>query len=503
MANNPPQQGTTGDIPSSSSLSSPSGSAHNDGSPVLGEEARESSEGLRGAPSTRRKLPTAPPRKRKSDDKVAEEAQEVQTEETGHRPEDEATPTSQDGEHDSNNGSEQPGRKRRKISETRQPATSGSGTRIKLISGSKKRAAMSAAKHRSNKKWEAPFVYTDERSPLVGVNLRDLLLLPEAWDILTPEEKQDILALFPEDTAILNEGTEDARPDTTALKNSDHFRYDCARYTDNIKEGFHDEDWLLEAWVAHDRHKRGEFDRYLRETFESEWDVELPREGSASSQERSSEERASTQPNSEFHLRSSDSLLRLMREGGLWPSSNDRPTPQGGSSSNIDRAGSSSNIAIIDIADRSSNIAAIDIVVSSSNIADNDRAGSMAATNRSPSESVSLPSLPSLPSKPAGASGLTQPTEEGEGSNSDNDGAASVAVTNGDAPASPSAPPKPVEANKTAPAPRTSARKSQAPRTASPLAVMTKAQPKAKATPKRTTRKAQTPGPVATTTQVK
>lgn len=103
-------------------------------------------------------------------------------------------------------------------------------------------------------------------------------MLPQAWDALAPEERKDILAKFPDHSHILNTGTEDARPDLVSLRNNDHFRYDCARYLENIDRGRHDEQWLQEAWVAHEKHKRGDYDDFLRKEFENDWATKIPEE---------------------------------------------------------------------------------------------------------------------------------------------------------------------------------------------------------------------------------
>ncbi|KAK0720660.1 Asx homology domain-containing protein [Lasiosphaeris hirsuta] len=150
----------------------------------------------------------------------------------------------------------------RKSSSTKNPR--------RLTSGSKK-----AAKDR---KWEAPFVFSDPKSPLASADLRAILLLPSAWDVLTPAEKQAVLAKFPDPGHILHAGTEDARPSIQSLRNDDNFRHDCARYVENIELGRHDPEWLNQAWVAHEMHRRGEFDEYLQRKFEYDWDVELPEE---------------------------------------------------------------------------------------------------------------------------------------------------------------------------------------------------------------------------------
>ena len=158
------------------------------------------------------------------------------------------------------------------------------------------RIATKAAPRKSaqDKKWEAPFVLTDSKSPLATADLRvrtstphykpeftkivsqAILLLPEAWEVLTQVEKLEVLAKFPDETHILDAGTPNARPNLVSLRNDDNFRHDCARYCENLEAGRHDEKWLGQAWVAHEQHERGEFDEFLREQFEEEWGVELP-----------------------------------------------------------------------------------------------------------------------------------------------------------------------------------------------------------------------------------
>ncbi|KAK4105061.1 hypothetical protein N658DRAFT_395837, partial [Parathielavia hyrcaniae] len=141
-----------------------------------------------------------------------------------------------------------------------------------------RRVVPAQRKSAQERKWEAPFVYTDPKAPLANADLRAILLHPDAWDILTPEEKRDVLAKFPDGSHVLDAGTADARPNTVSLRNDDNFRHDCARYCENIELGRHDEEWLRQAWTAHEKQKSGGFDAFLREQFEEEWEVELPRE---------------------------------------------------------------------------------------------------------------------------------------------------------------------------------------------------------------------------------
>ncbi|KAK3326256.1 Asx homology domain-containing protein [Apodospora peruviana] len=178
---------------------------------------------------------------------------------------------------------EPPQPKRRRITPTRKPIP-------KTPSGCAPAVPRKTAKAR---KWEAPFVYTDAKSPLTQADLRAILLLPEAWNVLATEEKKEVLAQFLDETHILGAGTEDARPDPKSLRNDDDFRHDCVRYLENIETGKHDEDWLYQAWVAHEKHKRGDFDDFLRKGFKNDWGITLPKSERAGGQEGSSNMSAS------------------------------------------------------------------------------------------------------------------------------------------------------------------------------------------------------------------
>ncbi|ROT39117.1 hypothetical protein SODALDRAFT_152445 [Sodiomyces alkalinus F11] len=126
-------------------------------------------------------------------------------------------------------------------------------------------------------KWTPERLLADPKSPVARADIRSLLCNnPPAWDILTPQEKTEILALFPSGTPIINAGTPDARPDMALLASDDNFRHDCARYAENLAEGKHDPQWLAEAWAASEQRRVGEFEKYLEEKFEEEWGVKLP-----------------------------------------------------------------------------------------------------------------------------------------------------------------------------------------------------------------------------------
>lgn len=137
-------------------------------------------------------------------------------------------------------------------------------------------AATAAGSRKGKSKYDDPIeMLTNPRAPLANVNLRDLLLRPEAWDVLNAEEKKSILAKFPDETEIIDAGTEDARPDFQALRNNDNFRADAARYSANLAKGWHDPEWIRQARVAHTMRQAGEYHDYLAERFEEDWGVPL------------------------------------------------------------------------------------------------------------------------------------------------------------------------------------------------------------------------------------
>jgi hypothetical protein len=74
----------------------------------------------------------------------------------------------------------------------------------------------------------------------------------------------------------IDHSPERTRPNLDYLRSDDSFRFDCARYAENIEAGCHDPDWLAESWTAHERRKRGDFKEYLASKLERDWDVELP-----------------------------------------------------------------------------------------------------------------------------------------------------------------------------------------------------------------------------------
>lgn len=95
---------------------------------------------------------------------------------------------------------------------------------------------------------------------------------------MTAEDKREILALFPDDTHILDVATPNARPNLESLKNDDNFRHDAEQYVSNLGKGMHDPVWLKDAWTAHHRRAAGDFDAYYIRKLEIDWNTTIPDE---------------------------------------------------------------------------------------------------------------------------------------------------------------------------------------------------------------------------------
>ncbi|KAI8950833.1 hypothetical protein F4801DRAFT_547760 [Xylaria longipes] len=138
---------------------------------------------------------------------------------------------------------------------------------------------------KSRSKWDDPDeMLTDPNAPLAKANLRELLCNPRAWDILTREEREKIIARFPDDAEILDPDTPNARPDIAALRNNDNFRHDVARYQEGLSKGFHDPEWIQQAQTAHRQRELGFYDEFMAADFVKKWDMPMPKQPHAGSE---------------------------------------------------------------------------------------------------------------------------------------------------------------------------------------------------------------------------
>ncbi|KAI1864925.1 uncharacterized protein JN550_008745 [Neoarthrinium moseri] len=81
----------------------------------------------------------------------------------------------------------------------------------------------------------------DEKSPLADTNLRALILDPEIWKLLSPEQVAEVHKYWPYDGPV---------PDLAALASNDNLRHDVAEYQAALRSGMHDAEWIRQARAA-------------------------------------------------------------------------------------------------------------------------------------------------------------------------------------------------------------------------------------------------------------
>ncbi|KAH6655298.1 hypothetical protein BKA67DRAFT_232784 [Truncatella angustata] len=81
----------------------------------------------------------------------------------------------------------------------------------------------------------------NEHSALAQTNLRALILDPEVWKLLTPEQVAQVQKYWPGDSY---------NGDLSALASNDHLRHDIAEYQKALAAGQHDPEWLRQAKAA-------------------------------------------------------------------------------------------------------------------------------------------------------------------------------------------------------------------------------------------------------------
>ncbi|KAI0133127.1 Asx homology domain-containing protein [Hypoxylon sp. NC0597] len=151
----------------------------------------------------------------------------------------------------------------------------GEGPAFKKTKPSEKEAPTNSRKGRS--KYDNPEeMLTNPRAPLAKAKLRDLLCSTRAWDVLSAEEKKSVLSKFPDWGEVLDAGTENARPNIAALRNNDNFRHDVARYQEDLRKGWHDPEWIVQAREAHRKREIGAYNDYLSARFQDDWGMAMP-----------------------------------------------------------------------------------------------------------------------------------------------------------------------------------------------------------------------------------
>lgn len=97
----------------------------------------------------------------------------------------------------------------------------------------------------------------DEKSALAHANLRAMILDPEVWKLLTPEQAALVRKYLPNTSSSSsssqnsNNGGGDVMDEAlAALASNDHLRHDIAQYQKELSDGQHDPEWIRQAREA-------------------------------------------------------------------------------------------------------------------------------------------------------------------------------------------------------------------------------------------------------------
>ncbi|MCJ1472922.1 hypothetical protein MMC13_001571 [Lambiella insularis] len=113
--------------------------------------------------------------------------------------------------------------------------------------------------------WSEDAILTAE-SPLVGTDLHRLFLNPQAWNVLSDEEKNELRSLLP---AKEIEDGGNIKPEF--LKYNNEWRRDCRLFQGDLEAGKHDPEWLKSAADAMEARAAGEFDDWKEKNTEAFW----------------------------------------------------------------------------------------------------------------------------------------------------------------------------------------------------------------------------------------
>ncbi|KAI4594882.1 hypothetical protein KJ359_007404 [Pestalotiopsis sp. 9143b] len=96
----------------------------------------------------------------------------------------------------------------------------------------------------------------DEKSALAHANLRAMILDPEVWKLLTPEQAALVRKYLPNTNSSSSSSSQDSNGDgdvgeaLAALASNDHLRHDIAQYQKELSDGQHDPEWIRQAREA-------------------------------------------------------------------------------------------------------------------------------------------------------------------------------------------------------------------------------------------------------------
>ncbi|MCJ1358105.1 MAG: hypothetical protein MMC33_008103 [Icmadophila ericetorum] len=132
------------------------------------------------------------------------------------------------------------------------------------MGGSKRKPPARAAK---KDPWADEEHLFSVKSRLTQIDLHKYFLIPEAWNILTEEEKGQIRSLLPPHIT----PNEDGALPQEFLKYDMDWRNALRLFQVELEAGHYEEEWLREASEAMEERAAGKFDKWKEEHFEEFW----------------------------------------------------------------------------------------------------------------------------------------------------------------------------------------------------------------------------------------
>ncbi|KAI0124326.1 ASX homology domain-containing protein [Xylariales sp. AK1849] len=103
-----------------------------------------------------------------------------------------------------------------------------------------------------------------------------MILKPGAWDLLPLAERLEICKMWPNQSEVIDAGTEKARLDFDKVASNNNFRNDATQYPEELREGKHDGEWVSQAVEASKERSEGKYDAYKAARFKESWGVDMP-----------------------------------------------------------------------------------------------------------------------------------------------------------------------------------------------------------------------------------
>ncbi|KAK2747094.1 hypothetical protein FQN57_002349 [Myotisia sp. PD_48] len=157
------------------------------------------------------------------------------------------------------------------------------GAKNMASNGAKKATAARKPGRPAKKRiWEdVDFVTTNERSPIVNVDLIKTLSNPKAWEYLSEVEKQEIISLLPENVAREHHAQPTTDTESHAepipplspqfLRYGNGWREAVRNFQRDLECGRYEPEWQRQALIASKERAEGKFDKWKEGQFEEFW----------------------------------------------------------------------------------------------------------------------------------------------------------------------------------------------------------------------------------------